>query len=200
VKLMRIGLIIVIVLALMLPPACPQAPTPLIPQLTVVLNDTSVNVTKTLESEVNISINGYVQMDKLPGERIQISLNASVSLGWDAIVEPAMIVTTDTQQHVFKATVVVPKNADGQASLTVSGSAQGGGFVSTNSATAIITVKRKDQPVTNTTTGSGTNSTSAGHNATAPSIDYTLPVVGAVAAVGITGAGYFAYARRRRQQ
>jgi len=90
-----------------------------------------------------LTFDGKVKVDKLPVERIVVSLTPSVDQGWPCSVSPSTIVITDTQDHTFGVTVVVPENSLSANSgvIKVDATGRGGGFTVTGTSQAIITVR-----------------------------------------------------------
>ena len=115
-------------------------PTPAL-TLSLAPNIQDAMVTESLKG--SLSFDGKVKVDKLPVERIVVSLQPSVDQGWPCSCSPSTIVITDTAEHSFAVSVVVPENSLSANSglLKVDASGRGGGFTVTAYSQAIINVK-----------------------------------------------------------
>ena len=198
-----------------------SALSPIQPALMLTLEPTAVTVNSLPDAKVTVNFNGTVRVDKLPLERIVVTLIPEVDEGWPCNLSPTSMVVTDEQPHPFTCIVTVPENTQNvSATLKVEGTGRGGGFVVTALAQSTINVFW--YPPANWTGGTaGTNTTggtsgtgSAGTNQTIPGgnqsstggpfrlgpLDMTgLAVLVVVLAVAASGAYWIRRRKLRRQ-
>jgi len=113
------------------------------PAMTLSLSPNIQDVIVTESLKGTLSFDGKVKVDKLPVERIVVTLTPSVDQGWPCSCSPSTIVITDTADHTFGVSVVVPENwlSANSGTLKIDASGRGGGFVVTANSQAIINVK-----------------------------------------------------------
>ncbi|MEW5759844.1 MAG: choice-of-anchor T family protein [Candidatus Thermoplasmatota archaeon] len=114
--------------------------------LTVALEPASQTSEPTPSVPGTAEYTGKVQIDKLPVERVVVSLTATVGNigGASAIVTPSSIVITTLQPYAFKVAVTVPQasNALMIGTVTVDAKGQGGGQIKTATTAAEVRVKQ----------------------------------------------------------
>jgi len=137
VLLMLLGVMLVSI-----PDRASASPNPQ-PALTISLSPTLQDVVVSESLKGSLTFDGKVKVEKLPVERIVVTLNPSVDQGWPCSCSPSSIVITDTVDHPFSVAVVVPENWLSAASgvLKVDALGRGGGFSVPGSSQAIINVK-----------------------------------------------------------
>lgn len=130
------------VMLITVPEKTSASPNP-VPALTVKLDPPQQEATVSESVKGSAQFTGSVKVDKLPVERIVVGITSSVDAGWQSSCSPSSIVITDTNEHTFGVTVVVPENqpAGVVGGLKVEAQGRGGGFVVTQQSTVIITVK-----------------------------------------------------------
>jgi hypothetical protein len=112
------------------------------PALTVVLTPPPGMATVTESQKATLTLSGTIQVEKLPVERIVVTLTPSVDQGWPCSCSPSTIVVTDTQEHQYSVTTVVPERwlSVTSGTLKVDAMGVGGGFQVTGTSQAIISV------------------------------------------------------------
>lgn len=137
-----VSLIVMSGLVMFIPMNATAGPNP-IPALTVSLEPSSQTAVVSESAQGSVQFTGTIRIDKLPVERIVVTLTASVDTGWAAQCTPSSMVFTSTQPQSFSATVVVPPACDSTiiGTLKVDAIATGGGFRVPATAQAIVTVK-----------------------------------------------------------
>ena len=199
---------LVSIILVIIAPLSATATVPIVPQMTMTLEPQSASVNTTPNHQARVSFVGTVQIDKLPIERIVVSITASVDVGWAANPSPGSMVITDTAPHNFCCTVDVPQNLSGRGVLHVEANGNGGGSTCTAEATATIeAVCRIPAPPPPETSPVGNTSSPAGDsNLTGTNYDidflrvnkYNIVVL-VTAAVAI-GVAYWAYKRTKRRR
>jgi len=141
------------------------APLP-IPVITMNL-EAPMQIVNYSANETAVPFNGSVKVDKLPMERMLVVLACSVDRGWSSNCSPSEIVITDTSEHDFTCTVMVPGKPDHDvANLSVE-AAGAFGFTETARANGTIAVTgRPPPPPANATNQTSTNATGGDQNGT----------------------------------
>lgn len=99
----------------------------------------------TPSAQGSVSFSGTCTVDMfVSGERIVVTLTASVSTGWPAVVSPSQMVFMQDGSQEFSVAVVVPQATSATAigQLTVDARGEGGGFIVTTNIQGIVTVKQ----------------------------------------------------------
>jgi hypothetical protein len=112
-----------------------------VPRLVIKLTPVIANVTASATGNVTVYFNGTIKVDNyLVVEGVLIGFDAKTTNGWLVSINPGIIITTDSNEHTFRASVAVPPNASGVALLTMNGNAQYEGYNLTASVTVAISV------------------------------------------------------------
>jgi hypothetical protein len=122
------GAFLVAVLLVLFTPACSAIP-PKIPDITITLSPSSMDVISPPNQTMIVDFNGTVTLDKLPFVRITVSLTASTGAGWTCSCSPSIMEIVDEQPHSFKCNVTIPEATQNQTTnLTVNAVGTGAGF------------------------------------------------------------------------
>jgi len=113
------------------------------PALTCTLDPSSQEARVSESAQGTVQFTGSVRVDKLPVERIVVTLLSSIDAGWASQCSPSSLVITDTQAHSFSVTGIIPQATPSNiiGNLKIDAKGTGGGFNVVTSATVIITVK-----------------------------------------------------------
>lgn len=142
---MRAGFILaaVALLALTQPAACARPdPAPVFPELSVTFDSAQQQARVTESSPGVVQFSGLVSVDKVPQQRIVVTLSATTDRGWALELEPATMIFISTTPQPFTVTVAVPEGTlcTVTGNLEVRASTSGTGYEDEASARAIITV------------------------------------------------------------
>jgi len=142
---MRPGLLLALIVLLALTPTAAsgiRAPSAAVHSVSVTFDaDTKITqVTETANGTLNFT--GQVTVQKLPVERILVSLSARVDTGWAAKVTPDTMVFTSSTPIPFETQVDVPQGTESTVvgKLVVTATARGTGYNFEGTANATITV------------------------------------------------------------
>jgi len=117
------------------------SPNPL-PAMAVALSPTGVMAYPT-ESVIGVArISGTVMMDKVPGERIVVTVSGVVDIGWAVTVSPSQLVFYNNKIDTFEVTVVcwqgTPARSAGVLTIEAMGSGLGFAIQAMSQAMVII--------------------------------------------------------------
>ncbi|MGQ9582657.1 MAG: choice-of-anchor T family protein [Thermoplasmatota archaeon] len=111
--------------------AAPAAASPNpIPVMSLALSPSGVTTSPDPVSPGFAQVTGTISIDKLPGERLSVSVTGTVDTGWQVQCSPSILLFTTNKITDFTATVVVPPGTPASmvGVLRVEAQAQGVGF------------------------------------------------------------------------
>lgn len=135
------SIVLILGALLLVAPAATASPNP-VPVVQIKL-DTSNQIAKVSESaQGTVQFSGTVSIDKLPVERVVVTLTTSVDAGWASQCSPSSMLFTSTAPQSFTVTVIVPQATPSNiiGTLKIDGKAVGGGLQGLTNTQAIITV------------------------------------------------------------
>jgi len=159
--------IIALLLLSMLPASgagagAPPQPPALGPQVTLSLSPSTGEANVSYSKPGTVDFDGTAQLDRPPVSRVVVTLNASIDTGWGSGCSPSLLAFSSNEPQHFTVTVSVPPGtlASLAGNLRVVADASGGGFSSSSSANATVTVQpyyqlavRCESPTVNITAG-----------------------------------------------
>ncbi len=125
-----------------LAPLAEASPNP-IPAMSLALSPSGVTAAPDPVTPGFAQVTGTISIDKLPGERLAVSVIGTVDTGWQVQCSPSVLLFTTNKITDFTATVVVPAGTPASmvGVLRVEAQAQGVGFFLRAEGQALVSVR-----------------------------------------------------------